>query len=260
MLQRWRVHNLGPRRLAGLGLVAKREELRNGANKVGKRARGTYVRERSNRVSGGVGGVLRSVMRWCARSAGQLVIRATVSDQPTDRPTDRPTWCMDTKTIDTPRKKLTVSACPNSTNDSSAVQMVAMVLEYFLRMVSAVGGYIHDYLRSKGAAGGRAWNTVTNMMMLQVRAALAAQQVCRSAARQRQLDPSRSSRRDRRERHSGQAHLYTDMGMATDMRMLAFEERTRELVEEAGQHALRRVVCDEQVGDERQACGAEGLK
>ena len=39
--------------------------------------------------------------------------------------------------MDTPMRKLMESSCPNMTYDMTAVKMVAMVLEYFLRIVSA---------------------------------------------------------------------------------------------------------------------------
>jgi len=39
--------------------------------------------------------------------------------------------------METPIAKLTVSGWPNSARLSTAVKMVAMVLEYFFRMVSA---------------------------------------------------------------------------------------------------------------------------
>ena len=45
--------------------------------------------------------------------------------------------CMEMKTMVTPMQKLTVSACPNNRADMRPVKMVAMVEEYFFRMVSA---------------------------------------------------------------------------------------------------------------------------
>ena len=45
--------------------------------------------------------------------------------------------CMEMKTMVTPMQKLMVSACPNSSADISPVNIVAMVEEYFLSMVSA---------------------------------------------------------------------------------------------------------------------------
>lgn len=47
------------------------------------------------------------------------------------------TWCMEMNTMDTPIMKLMVSSCENRAHDMMAVKMVAMVEEYFLRMVSA---------------------------------------------------------------------------------------------------------------------------
>lgn len=45
--------------------------------------------------------------------------------------------CMEMKTMVTPMQKLMVSACPNSSADMRPVKIVAMVEEYFFRMVSA---------------------------------------------------------------------------------------------------------------------------
>ena len=50
---------------------------------------------------------------------------------------DEKKMCMEMKTMVTPMQKLMVSACPNSRADIRPVKMVAMVEEYFLRMVSA---------------------------------------------------------------------------------------------------------------------------
>ena len=44
---------------------------------------------------------------------------------------------MEMSTMDTPIRKFIDSSCPNMTYDITAVNMVAMVLEYFLRIVSA---------------------------------------------------------------------------------------------------------------------------
>ena len=52
--------------------------------------------------------------------------------------------CMEMKTIVTPMQKLSVRACPNSAADIRPVKMVAIVEEYFFRMVSA-------YLKKKDA-------------------------------------------------------------------------------------------------------------
>ena len=41
------------------------------------------------------------------------------------------------KTMDTPMQKLRVSGCPKSAADMTPVKMVAMVLLYFFKMVSA---------------------------------------------------------------------------------------------------------------------------
>jgi hypothetical protein len=46
-------------------------------------------------------------------------------------------WCIDTKTMLTPRAKFTVSGCEKAAQLRTAVKMVAMVEEYFFRMVSA---------------------------------------------------------------------------------------------------------------------------
>jgi hypothetical protein len=46
-------------------------------------------------------------------------------------------WCMLMNTMLTPIRKFMVSLCPNSAQLRMAVKMVAMVLLYFLRMVSA---------------------------------------------------------------------------------------------------------------------------
>ncbi len=44
---------------------------------------------------------------------------------------------MEMKTMDTPRQKLRVRACPNRAALMIPVKMVAMVLLYFFRIVSA---------------------------------------------------------------------------------------------------------------------------
>ena len=49
--------------------------------------------------------------------------------------------CMLMKTMDTPMKKLMVSSCPNSIADISPVRMVAMVEEYFFKIVSVQTQY-----------------------------------------------------------------------------------------------------------------------
>merc|ERR1712216_1104543 len=46
-------------------------------------------------------------------------------------------WCMDTNTIDTPMAKCMESECPNNAADINAVNIVATVLLYFFKMVSA---------------------------------------------------------------------------------------------------------------------------
>lgn len=46
-------------------------------------------------------------------------------------------WCMEMNTTVTPIKKLSVRECPNRAADMMPVTMVAIVDEYFLRMVSA---------------------------------------------------------------------------------------------------------------------------
>lgn len=46
-------------------------------------------------------------------------------------------WCMEMKTMVTPIKKLIVREWPNSAADMMPVKIVAIVDEYFLRMVSA---------------------------------------------------------------------------------------------------------------------------
>jgi hypothetical protein len=43
--------------------------------------------------------------------------------------------------MDTPMKKLMVSSCPNSIADISPVRMVAMVEEYFFKIVSVQTQY-----------------------------------------------------------------------------------------------------------------------
>ena len=45
--------------------------------------------------------------------------------------------CMEMSTMVTPMQKLMLSACPKSTADMSPVKMVATVLLYFFKMVSA---------------------------------------------------------------------------------------------------------------------------
>ena len=46
-------------------------------------------------------------------------------------------WCMDMKTMETPIRKLKVSLWPKAAADTNAVKMVAMVDEYFFKIVSA---------------------------------------------------------------------------------------------------------------------------
>jgi hypothetical protein len=46
------------------------------------------------------------------------------------------TWCIEIKTMDTPRTKFIVSVCPKRAADASPVKMVATVEEYFFKIVS----------------------------------------------------------------------------------------------------------------------------
>ena len=56
------------------------------------------------------------------------------------------TWCIDTITIEIPRTKLIVSVWPNNTAEATPVKIVAIVDEYFFKIVSA---FTIDLLKDK---------------------------------------------------------------------------------------------------------------